>query len=336
MALIKLGVIGLGRMGLIFCKHLLRQAEGACLAAVSSRRPEALSEMAGWGPDIKTYRAYQDLLVDPSLDGVIIATHTHTHHDIVTAAAQAGKAIFCEKPIALTLAEAVAMVAAVEKASLFFQIGFMRRFDKGYAAAKKQIEAGAIGTPVVANAISRDPGCPDADWAAPANSGGLIVDLAIHDIDILRWLMADEVVHVYVEGSVLTCPDLAEVNDIDSALVTLRFAQGGLGSIDACRNARYGYDIRCEIRGTEGTLQVGYLRDTPMLTLTEQGVSHDVVPWFEERFTPAYGAQIDHFIESLQQDRPPSVGLEDALRSLQICLAATQSQREGRPIVVSY
>jgi predicted dehydrogenase len=147
--------------------------------------------------------------------------------------------------------------------------------------------------------------------------------------------MADEVDQVYAEGGVLTCPDLLQVGDIDTALINLRFRQGGLGSVDACRNSRYGYDIRCEIRGTEGTLQIGYLQQTPVLALSPQGVSHDIVPWFEERFTPAYQAQIDHFITCLQQDRSPGVGLADARIALQISLAATQSQREGRSIKVA-
>ncbi|MEM7033412.1 MAG: Gfo/Idh/MocA family oxidoreductase [Chloroflexota bacterium] len=331
---INLGVIGLGRMGQIFSRHLARYGEGARLAAVSSRNPAVANKIARQGRDVTIYSDYRDLLANPAIDAVVIATLTHTHHEIVVAAAEAGKAIFCEKPIALTLAETDAIMAAVQKAGVPFQVAFMRRFDKGYAAAKRQIEAGAIGQPVVINAISRDPGCPDKDWADPASSGGMILDLAIHDFDAIRWLMNDEVDRVYAEGSVLTCPDLAEVNDIDSAIVSLRFSQGGLGSVDACRNARYGYDIRCEIRGAEGTLQVGYLQDTPVLTLNQAGVSHDVVPWFEERFTPAYGAQLDHFIESLQKDVTPSVGLEDARISLQIALAATQSHREERPIFV--
>ncbi|GIK39704.1 MAG: scyllo-inositol 2-dehydrogenase (NAD(+)) [Chloroflexota bacterium] len=334
MATINLGVIGLGRIGRINSRHLLGHTGGARLAAVSTRRPEAATQFLGQTGSIKIYPNYHDLLADRTLDGVLVVTHTHTHHDIVVAAAEAGKAIFCEKPIALTLAETDSMLAAVEKAGVLFQVGFMRRFDKGFAAAKRKIEAGEIGTPVVAQAMSRDPNCPAPDWAAPANSGGMILDLAIHDFDMLRWLMGDEVQRVYAEGSNLTCPDLLQVGDIDTAIINLRFINGGLGYVEAGRNCRYGYDIRCEIRGTEGTLKIGYLQDTPVLTLTPQGVTHDTVAWFEERFTPAYHAQLDHFIECIQQEKKPLAGANDARIALQISLAATLSQQQGMPVIL--
>ena len=335
MATINLGVIGLGRMGQIFSQHLARHTGGGRLAAVSSRTPKVAAQVAAQGYDVKTYSDYHDLIADPTIDGVVIATLTHTHHDIVVAAAEAGKPIFCEKPIALTLAETDRMMAAVEKAGIPFQVAFMRRFDKGYAAAKQRIEAGEIGEPLVALAMSRDPQCPDPAWANPASSGGMIVDLAIHDIDVVRWLMADEVERVYTEGAVLNCPDLAAVGDIDSAVISLRFARGGLGSIEACRDSAYGYDIRCEIRGTKGTLQIGYLQETPVVTLSAAGSHTDIVPWFAERYAPAYAAQLDHFIDCLQHDHAPSVGLADARIALQISLAATQSHQEGRPVRVA-
>ena len=247
---LNLGVIGLGRMGQIFARHLARRGDGVRLAAISSSRPDAAAHFTRDLDGVKTYVDYHDLLADPQIDAVVIATATHSHHDIVIAAAQAGKPTFCEKPLALTLAETDGdATRRVDKAGILFQVGFMRRFDAGYAAAKRQIEAGVIGQPVAALAISRDPNCPDPAFADPANSGGLILDLAIHDIDILRWLMNDEVERVYAEGSLLTCSELAAVSDIDSAMITLRFASGALATIDACRNCRYGYDIRAEIRG---------------------------------------------------------------------------------------
>lgn len=339
MASLNLGVIGLGRMGRIFARHIathsrLHGDNNASLYAVSSRTPAVAEQVAELTGNTKIYPDYRDLLADPAVDGVLVATLTHTHYDIVLAAAEAGKAIFCEKPLSLKMSETEDMLAAIDKAKVPFQVAFMRRFDKGYAAAKQKIDAGVIGEPIVAMATSRDPGCPDQEWAKADNSGGMIIDLAVHDFDILRWLMNDEVTRVYAEGAALTCPDVGAVGDIDSALITLRFANGAMANVDACRNCRYGYDIRCEIRGTEGTLQVGYIQDTPVLTLNQQGVTHDVVPWFEQRFTPAYNAQIDHFIECLHQDVAPSVGAEDARRSLQIALAATQSQQEKQPIVL--
>jgi predicted dehydrogenase len=322
-------------MGHIYGRHLLSNLSGARLGAVSTRRPQSAADLAGQGDGIPIYSDYHELLADPTIDGVVVATHTHAHHDAVIAAAQAGKAIFCEKPLALTLAETDRMLAAVKRAGVLFQVGFMRRFDKGFAAAKRRIESGEIGVPIVAQAVSRDPGCPDPEWADPGRSGGLILDLAIHDLDMLRWLMGDDVEQVYAQGGVLTCPDLAAVGDIDTALIQLRFARGGLGSVEAGRNCRYGYAIRCEIRGTEGTLQIGHLQDTPLLCLSSQGVSHDTVAWFEERFTPAYNAQIDHFVECLRLDKPPLVGADDARIALRLALAATRSHHERRPILLA-
>lgn len=334
MATINIGVIGLGRIGRINSRHLLGHTGGARLAAVSTRRPGDAAEFLG-GADVKIYTDYHDLLADAGIDGVLVVTHTHTHHDIVLAAAAAGKAIFCEKPIALTMAETDSMLAAVERAGVLFQVGFMRRFDKGFAAARREIEAGVIGTPIVAFAISRDPNCPEPNWADPRNSGGMILDLAIHDFDMLRWLMADEVTQVFATGGNLTCAGLAEVGDIDTAVINLRFGRGGLGYVEAGRNCRYGYDIRTEIRGTDGTLQIGYLRDTPVLKLMPQGVSHDTVAWFEERFTLAYHAQLDHFIDCIRREQSPLAGAVDARLALQISLAATRSQRKGLPIDIS-
>ncbi len=334
MTTINLGVIGLGRMGRIFSRHLLQQGGGARLAAVCTRRPDAVTTFSAGTANVTLYTDLHELVHDPQIDGVVIATHTHEHKDAVLAASAAGKAVFCEKPLALTLTDTDAMLAAVERNGVLLQIGFMRRFDRGYVAAKQQIEAGAIGVPLVASAISRDPMCPDPAWADPARSGGLIVDMGIHDLDILRWLVDDEVTRLHAVGSVQSCPELAAVSDIDTALIQLEFAGGALGSVEVARNCRYGYDIHAEIRGTTGTLRIGYLRDTPLLLLNEQGVIHDVVSWFEERFTPAYNAQLDHFVDCIRHERAPRVGGQDARIALQLALAATESVRTGHTVDV--
>ena len=147
--------------------------------------------------------------------------------------------------------------------------------------------------------------------------------------------MADEIKRVYSEGAMLTCPDLATVGDIDSAMINLRFSRGGIGSIEAARNCGYGYDIRCEIRGTKGTLRVGYLRDTPVVALNEAGATHDIVPWFADRFTSACGAQSDHFVNCVRDGVEPSVGAGDARAALAVSLAATRSHCDGRPVRVA-
>lgn len=335
MATLGVGVIGLGRMGRIYSFHVARQVEGARLAAVADTRTEATQAVAERIGGVRSYVDYRDLLADAAVQAVIVATPTSTHRDIVVAAAEAGRAIFCEKPTALTLAETDEMVAAVEKAGVPFQVGFMRRFDRAYARARQQIEDGIIGRPVVIRAISRDPYRTSLEYADAAQSGGLIIDMSIHDFDVARWLMGDEIERVYAEGGALVYPELEAVGDVDNVMICLRFAGGGLGNVEASRNARYGYDIQCEVIGSRGALRVGYLRETPLLTLTPDGAHYDVVPYFMERFGPAYTVQIEHFVACVQEGRPPLVGAADARAALQVSIAATRSQHEGRPVLVS-
>lgn len=334
MTKIGIGVIGLGRMGQVYAYHVARQIAEASLVAVADPRAEALEQFAASVGGVRTYADYHELLAQRDIQAVIVASPTHTHHEVVIAAAEAGKAIFCEKPTALTLAATDEMLAAVQQASVLFQVGFMRRFDRAYVDAKHKIEAGLIGQPVNIRSIGRDPFRTSLEFANPAVSGGLIVDMGIHDFDLLRWLMQDEVRRVYAEASALVYPELREVGDVDNAQIVLRFRGGGLGNVEVSRTAIYGYDIQTEIVGSLGTLQVGYLRETPVMVLTRSGVQHDVVPHFPQRFGPAYTTQIEHFCDCALNGKQPLVSSADARAALQIGLAATLSQREGRVVNV--
>lgn len=331
-AQLPVGVIGLGRMGQIYATHLARRVPQAKVVAVAdavAERAQKLADdlgVAAWSGD------YRELLHNPDIMAVFVISSTSTHREIVTAAAEAGKAIFCEKPVALTLADTDAMLAAIVKNGVLFQAGFMRRFDAGYVAAKKQIEAGAIGRPVTFKSIGRDPFCPDLEYARPSVSGGLILDMAIHDFDLGRWLMGDKVKRVYTEGGTLAFPQLNTVGDIDNAVVNMLFRGGGLGNVEVSRNALYGYDIRTEVLGTEGGVQIGYFQQTPMLLLTKKGITHDMVPYIIERFGEAYLAQIIDFVGRVRTDQAPAVGGADARAALEIGLAATQSFHTARPI----
>jgi scyllo-inositol 2-dehydrogenase (NAD+) len=325
------GIIGLGRMGQIYAGHLSRLSEAriVCVSDVVEERARATAERLGvvsWTID------YQDLLENRSIEAVFVVSPTSTHRDVVIAAAQAGKAVFCEKPIALNLEDTDEMLAALDRSGVMFQAGFMRRFDRGYAAAKAQIEAGIIGKPVTFKSIGRDPFCPDLEYARPSVSGGLILDMAIHDFDLGRWLMADEVRRVYTEGGTLAFPKLNDVGDIDNAVVNMRFEGGALGNVEVSRNALYGYDIRTEILGTEGGLNIGYYRQTPLLVMTKNGIQHDMVPYIIERFGDAYRAQTVDFVERVLGDKEPAVDAHDARAALLIGLAATRSYHEERPI----
>jgi predicted dehydrogenase len=213
-------------------------------------------------------------------------------------------------------------------------MGFMRRFDAGYAAAKKQVDAGAIGTPVVFKSTSRDPFRPSLEYAAPKSSGGMIMDMGVHDFDLARWFMG-EVKRVHAVGGTLAYPELKTVGDIDNAIVSLEFADGRLGVVDLTRNGIYGYDITTELLGTEGTLRVGYLRETPLFVMKKNAITHDTVPYFMERFAGAYTAQLQDFARNVIGGRPAPVTMEDGLGAIRIALAAQRSQETGRPVDVA-
>lgn len=332
---LEFGVIGLGRMGQLYARVLATQISGAHLYAVAEPDEQARARVASTYAVPHACADPLELLAHSALNAVVIATPTSTHAALVSAAAHAGKAIFCEKPLALTLEETRVAQQDVESAGVPLQVGFMRRFDAGYQRAKNLIDEGQIGRPVTFKALSRDPFCPPRNYIDPALSGGLILDMAIHDFDLARWLMKSEVERVSAEGTLMVCKDLAEVGDIDNALINLSFVDGAIGNVEVSRNAFYGYDIRTEILGSEGALQIGMQQHTPVLLLTRAGAQHDTVPYLMERFGPAYQAQLEHFVACLYSGQPPSVGGEEAFAASQIGIAATRSYQQGRPVALN-
>jgi scyllo-inositol 2-dehydrogenase (NAD+) len=226
------------------------------------------------------------------------------------------------------------MQEAVSSSGMFLQMGFMRRFDAGYASAKRQIEEGRIGTPLVFKSTSRDPFRPSLEYANPKSSGGMLLDMGIHDFDLARWFMG-EVRTVSTIGATIAYPELATVGDIDNAVASLTFASGKLGVVDLSRSGIYGYDISTEILGLEGTLRIGYLRETPVMLMTKNSVAHDTVPYFMERFRDAYTTQLQNFAQNVQQQRPAPITIEDGMEALRIGVAATRAHETGRSVVVA-
>ncbi|MFN0086021.1 MAG: inositol 2-dehydrogenase [Blastocatellia bacterium] len=330
---VNVGLIGVGRMGLVYAEDLAYRIPQADLIAASDTNPAAEAGARALGVP-NWYPHYQDLIDDKSVDAVVIITPTSTHRDIIVAAAKAGKAIFCEKPLSISLDEAREIQQVIDDTGVFFHMGFMRRFDRGYRAAKAKIDQGEIGTPMLFKASSRDPFRPSLEYLDPRHSGGIMIDMGIHDIDLARWMMG-EVASVYTIGGVLAYPEVSEVGDIDNAVVALTFAGGALGVIDLSRSGVYGYDIRAEILGTKGTLKVGYLRETPVTVLNKEGVTHDTVPYFMERFERAYIDQLHNFIEHLSTGKPPSITCADGVADLEVAAAATLSFKERRPVHIT-
>ena len=330
---LKVGLIGLGRMGRVYAANLAHRVPNAQLVAVADVRADVAEALAGQYGIPKWYANHHDLINDKGIDTAVIITPTSTHPDLVIDCAKAGKAVFCEKPIALSLADAARMLEAVKKAGVFFQIGFQRRFDSGYVEAKKKIEAGIIGTPVVLTSTSRDPYPPPLEFCDTKASGGLIIDCGIHDFDLAQMYMGP-VKNVYAIGGALAYPEMKSVGDIDNAIINMVFESGMLGAVHLSRNSVFGYDIRSEIWGTRGSLQIGYFRQTPILVMTKEGITHDVVPYFMERFESAYLTQIQDFVEKVLNGGEPSISGADAVSALRVGLAATASWKEGRPVEV--
>ena len=328
---VNIGLVGVGRMGRCYEQHIVYRVPGAALTAVSDVDDAAMKSCAKELSVSKCYTDSTDLIADKEVDAVVIVTSTSTHRDIIVEAAKHGKAIFCEKPLTLSLQEANDIMNVIEDTGVFFHMGFMRRFDKGYAAARQKIEDGVIGTPVVFKSSSRDPFRPSLEYADPKVSGGLFVDMGIHDFDIARWLMG-EVDSVYTTGGTLVYPEMKEIGDIDNGIATLNFVNGTLGVVDLSRNGLYGYDIRTEILGTKGTVKIGYLRETPIVVMSKEGISHDAVPYFMERFENAYIAQLQDFVEKLLHDKKPSVTCADGIAALEVGLAANLSREEDRRV----
>ena len=329
-----MGLIGAGRLGRVYARDLASRIAETKLVAIADPVEAVAKEVAA---EFDVPRHYADALAlidDAAVDAIVIVSPTHTHRELVIAAASRKKATFCEKPPALSLDEVAEMQEAVSSSGMFLQMGFMRRFDAGYASAKKQIEEGRIGTPLVFKSTSRDPFRPSLEYANPRSSGGMLLDMGIHDFDLARWFMG-EVRTVSTIGATIAYPELATVGNIDNAVASLTFASGKLGVVDLSRSGIYGYDISTEILGLQGTLKIGYLRETPVMLLTKNSVAHDTVPYFMERFRDAYTTQLQNFAQNVQQGRPAPITIEDGLEALRIGVAATRAHETGRSVVVS-
>ncbi len=328
------GLIGLGRLGRVYARDLATRIPETRLAAVADPAGSLAEEIADEFDVPRWYAGADALIDDPTVDAVVIVSPTDTHRELVLACASRRKPTFCEKPPALGLDEVIDMQAAIARSGMFFQMGFMRRFDAGYAAAHARVREGAIGKPLVFKATSRDPFRPSLEYANPKSSGGMLIDMGIHDFDLARWFMGD-VRTVSAVGATIAYPELNDVGDIDNAIATLTFASGALGVVDLTRSGIYGYDISTELLGLEGTIRVGYLRETPITVLTKNSVAHDTVPYFMERFRDAYTAQLQNFAQNVIHGRRPPIAIEDGLEALRIGVAATRAQQTGATVTVS-
>ncbi len=331
---LRMAVVGVGRMGLTHAENLLSRVRGAQLVAVTTSSAARTAEVRRRCGAVSVYGDLDGLLEAETLDAVVIASSTSAHAANVEACAAAGLHVLCEKPLGLSLEECERASAAARAAGVKLMVGHTRRFDAGYLEARRVIEAGGIGRPVLYRSISGDMNPPPLAFADLGVSGGLILDSMYHDIYLGRWLLGDEIVRVFGEGGALIDPSIATVGDVDNAVVSVRFAGGAMGSLTASRTTRYGHDLRGEVIGDEGAVQIGRLRRTPIRVLDRAGAHHDAVHTTPERMGDAFVTMLRAFVECVVDDTPPPVTGRDGAATLAVALAGRRSIQTGQPVEV--
>lgn len=330
------GVFGIGEMGRRHAENIHRFVPEARLVAVASaaRSADRARLIADELEIEHSYTSLEDMLECEELNAVVIAAPDKLHAQGVGSAARAGKSILCEKPLALRLADAHAALAAVAKARVHLHIGFMRRYDLSYAAARKRIEAGEIGVPVIYKSVGRDKDPPPLTAYQAALNGMLLYNNAIHDFDMARWLMRDEVTELHCYTTTAIRPEIAPYRDVVASVVNLRFQEGAIGNIESYVQAVYGYDVRTEVVGSKGSILIGSVFQTSATLLTASGGTQVLADHFLTRFADAYVAEVQDFVRNVLNDRPPRVSGEEGLRALAIAVAAERSHLKSEPVQV--
>ena len=331
---IGVGVVGTGRIGGLHIQHLSQDIPDAEVVSICSLDIETAEMLSKQFNISETTTNYRKLLTNPQIDAILVASSTDTHVEICQAAAKAGKHIFCEKPIALDLEQIDETLAIVKEAKVKFQVGFNRRFDVNFRRVRDVISSGAMGEPHILRITSRDPSPPPIEYAKV--SGGMFLDMTIHDFDMARYLIDDEVIAVYAVGAVRVDPKIGEIGDIDTAVITLQFQNGVLATIDNSRKAVYGYDQRVEVFGSNGMVTVGNLStDTVTLTNNTGRLSANPPYFFIERYKDAYLSELRTFVQCILDDKQPPVSGMDGRAPVVMGYAALKSLRENRPVKLS-
>jgi myo-inositol 2-dehydrogenase/D-chiro-inositol 1-dehydrogenase len=328
---IRVGVIGAGRIGKIHAENLALRIPGATVAAIADVNLKAAEGLADALRAPVAVADYPEVLQDPTLDAVAICSSTDTHAHLIIASALAGKHIFCEKPIDFDLARIDQALEAVRKAGVKLQIGFNRRFDPNFRKVRELVAAGKIGEPHILRITSRDPQPPPIAYVRV--SGGIFLDMTIHDFDMARYLIGSEVEEIYAAGSVLVDPRIGEAGDLDTAIITLRFKNGVIAAIDNSRQAVYGYDQRVEVFGSRGMVAVSNCTpDNVVYSNGEAVQTAKPLYFFLERYADSFLAEMKAFIESIQTDTAPPVAGADGRMTTVMGLAARNSYLEQRPV----
>jgi predicted dehydrogenase len=326
-----IGVLGVGEMGKRHAENLRRLVPEARLVAVADVAADRARQTAEELEIEKSFRSLEDMLDCKEIGAVLIATPDKFHAKAIETAANAGKDILCEKPIATTRADAQRAVDAVIKNGVRLQIGFMRRYDPAYAAAMKRVEAGEIGEPVIFKSVGRDKDVPPLAAYQSNINGMLFYNNTIHDFDLARWAMRDEVTEVHAYTTVAIRPEVAQYGDVVASVVNVKYAHGAIGNVESYVQAIYGYDVRTEIIGSKGSIFVGSLEKTPATFVSAAGSSGILADHFLSRFADAYLFEVRDFVHNMLHDLPPRVTADDGMRALEIAIAAEESHLQKSP-----
>jgi myo-inositol 2-dehydrogenase/D-chiro-inositol 1-dehydrogenase len=333
--MIKLGIIGAGRIGKVHGESITNFVSNAEVKSIAD--PYMDKETETWAESMGitgVYKDYKKIIDDIEIDAVLVCSSTDTHAQISIEAAEAGKDIFCEKPVDLDPARIQEVIDTVEENGVKFQVGFNRRFDHNFKAVKDAVEAGKVGDPHIINITSRDPEAPPIEYVKV--SGGIFLDMTIHDFDMVRFLSGSEVEEVYAAGGVLVDPEIGEAGDIDTAVITLKLKSGAIAVIDNSREAVYGYDQRAEVFGSKGSVRVENDRESTAKLSTADRVEEETpLYFFLERYMDSYAEEIKSFVNALENDEEVPVGGEAGLKPVLIGLAAKKSIEEGRAVKIS-
>lgn len=330
---IKVGIIGAGRIGKLHAENLINNISSVEVKSIADVFADKIETWAHELGIKNVYSDYHDILNDPEIDAILICSSTNTHSPISIEAAKAGKHIFCEKPIDYDLDRIHAVLDAVKTAGVKFQVGFNRRFDHNFKAVRDMVQAGKIGDPHIIKVTSRDPEPPSAEYAKV--SGGMFLDMTIHDFDMVRYLSGSEVDEVFAAAAVLVDPAIGQAGDVDTALITLKFKNGAIGVIDNSRKAVYGYDQRVEVFGSKGGISVSNDIGSSAVLSTSEGVFSDKPKYFFlERYKDSFITELKDFFEAIEEDKETPVTGIDGLKPVLIAFAAKKSLLEGRSIKV--
>ena len=333
--MVKVGIIGAGRIGRVHITSISTRVKDAVIKTVAD--PFLNDETAEWAKSMgveHTTKDYKEIINDPEIYAVLICSSTDTHSPISLEAIKAGKHVFCEKPIDHDIAKIQEVIDALKETNVKYQVGFNRRFDHNFEAVQQAVAAGKVGKPEIIKITSRDPEPPSIDYVKV--SGGMFLDMTIHDFDMVRFLAGCDATEVYVQGANLVDPAIGEAGDVDTAVITLQMENGAIAVIDNCRKAVYGYDQRAEVFGSEGMVSMKNDSQSSAVISNADGVSGEKsLFFFLERYMDAYGKEIAAFIDAIENDKETPLKVMDGLKPVLMGLAAKKSLEEHRPVKIS-